>query len=291
LNFYLLDPKGDISDFKSLNVPHVKRFVSTDEEIVQTLRWVVKTEADRRRKIMHEAGGFIDYWDLKKKRPDIELPLLYVVIDEVVTLSDRMDKETKSEFQGLLSQLVSQLPALGIRIFMIPHVVKDQVLKKTITDLIPCRISVMGDANHIENVTGASTKAFVHKLVNQGDMAVRLNNNKIQFVHGIIIADSNEGTDDFFDFLTSMWLKICPESLDTSKKGVEDKKVSRVNQGPRVEISVPTKEKKPTRSNSESKKQTEITFVEEPEIEEDEENEELDYDDENVEFDIWGEDK
>ncbi len=293
LNFYLLDPKGDISDFKSLNVPHIKRFVSSDEEIVQTLRWVVKTEADRRRKLMHEAGGFIDYWDLKKKRPDIDLPLLYVVIDEVVTLSDRMDKETKAEFQALLSQLVSQLPALGIRIFMIPHVVKDQVLKKTITDLIPCRISVMGDAGHIENVTGASAKTFVHKLVNQGDMAVRLNNNKIQFVHGIIIADTNEGTDEFFDFLTSMWLKIAPESYEGSKKAKEEGKSKRINNVSSKEITQSSVDNKPKRSNSRSTKKEEIQIISD---DGDETDDEFEYDGDDLldidnELNLWGDDE
>jgi S-DNA-T family DNA segregation ATPase FtsK/SpoIIIE len=230
LHFYLLDPKDDISDFKSMSMPHIRKFVSSDEDILKELRWVVEVEASRRQKIMKEAGNFINYWDLKKSRPNIELPLLYVVIDEVVTLADRMDKETKKEFQGLLSQLVSQLPALGIRIFMIPHVVKNHILKKTITDLIPCRISVRGDADHIESSVGTKASDFVHKLTNQGDMAVKLNNGKAQFVHGAVIGESNEKMENFFDFLTQFWLKVNPDYIKGSKYEKENKTNSNFNQ-------------------------------------------------------------
>lgn len=216
LQFLLLDPKGDISDFTAIKTPHIRKFVSSDKEIVEELRYLVTTEADRRRKILKDAGGFIDFWDLKRVRPDIEFPILYVVIDEVVTLADRMDKDTKNEFQGLLAQFVSQLPALGLRMFMIPHVVKDQIIKKTVTDLIPCRISVCGDAQHIESSTGAKPKDFPQKLTHTGDMAVKLNNDDVIFVHGAVLSDTNEGVSELFDFLARFWGKIEPESVENS---------------------------------------------------------------------------
>lgn len=213
LHFYILDPKDQISDFKQISIPHIRKFVSTDESILSELRHVVRVEGPRRKKIIGDAG-FVNIWDYKKKNPDVDLPLLYVVIDEVITLAERMDSDTKDEFQSLLLELVSQLPALGIRIFMIPHVVKDQVLKKSITDLIPCRISVRGDAPHIEKSVGV--KNFKHKLTHQGDMAVRFNNDDPLFVHSVVLASSNEENSDLFDFMLKFWNKIEPESIKGS---------------------------------------------------------------------------
>jgi len=213
LNFYILDPKNEISDFKALTMPHVRKFVSSDADILKELRNIVKVEGPRRKKIIGDAG-FVNVWDFKKKNPDVEMPLLYIVIDEVVTLSERMDKEVKNEFQSLLFELISQLQGIGIRVLMIPHVVKDSILKKSMTDIIPCRISVRGDASHIESAVGA--KNFQHRLVHEGDMAVRINNDETVFVHSAVLTQTNAGNNELFSFLTKLWLKIEPNSYDGS---------------------------------------------------------------------------
>lgn len=220
LNFYILDPKDSISDFKNFQLPHIRKFVTTDNDILKELRHVVRIEGPRRKKIIGGANC-VNIWDFKKVNPDVDLPLLYVLIDEVITLAERMDKETKDEFNSLLLELVSQLPALGIRVIMIPHVVKDQVLKKSITDLIPCRISVRGDSQHIEKSVGV--KGFKHKLEHQGDMAVRFNNDEPMFVHSVVLTDSNEKNNELFDFLTKLWLKLEPDSYIGSIKEKNEK--------------------------------------------------------------------
>lgn len=213
LHIHILDPKAQISDYRAMKLPHIRKFVTSDATILEELRHIVRVEGPRRKEIIGGAG-FVNINDYKKKNPDAEMPLLYVVIDEVITLAERMDKDTKDEFQALLLELVSQLPALGIRIFMIPHVVKDQILKKSITDLIPCRISVRGNAEHIEKSVGV--KNFKHKLVHQGDMAVKFNNDEAMFIHSAILTTSNEGNQELFDFLTKFWRKLDPEGFEGS---------------------------------------------------------------------------
>lgn len=217
LNIYICDPKDGISDFKAFCLPHVKKFVSGDDNIVNTLRKVVKEEAPRRKKIIGDAG-YVNIWDYKERNPDVHLPVIYVLIDEVVTLAERMEKETKSEFQGLLVELISQLPALGIRAFLIPHVVKDSIIAKTATDLIPCRISVCGDAGHIEACTGTKPRDFVYKLSNKGDMAVRMPavSTSTLFVHGPALTSSNPENNDLFDYLRKVWSKLEPEEVANS---------------------------------------------------------------------------
>lgn len=225
LNFYICDPKEGISDFKSFCLPHVKKFVSGDNAIVETLRYVVRVEGPRRKKLIGDAG-FVNIWDYKERYPDIELPILYVVCDEVVTLAERMEKETKKEFMGYLVELISQLPAVGIRAFLVPHVIKNDIIPKTATDLVPCKISVCGDAEHIEKATGSKPKDFPYKLFNKGDMAVKLVNvPNTMYVHGPALTDSNTKNSELFDYLRRVWTKLQPNSVsDSVANGVQEEK-------------------------------------------------------------------
>lgn len=211
LHVYICDPKDEVSDFKDFRfLPHVKKFVAGDDNIVKTLKHLVKDEAPRRKKIIGDAG-FVNIWDFKERNPSVKLPVIYVVIDEVVTIASRMEKETYNEFRMLLRELISQLPALGIRAFLIPHVLNNDIIEKKTSDLVPCKISVCGDADHIERATGSKPRDFPYKLVNKGDMAVKLTGfNSTLYVHGPALTDSNPGNAVIFDYLRQVWAKLEP---------------------------------------------------------------------------------
>ena len=124
-----------------------------------------------------------------------------------------MEKETKKEFQGLLVELISQLPALGIRAFLIPHVVKNDIIAKTATDLVPCKISVFGDAEHIEQTTGAKPKDFPYKLAYTGDMAARITliSPTAFYLHGPVLTTSNPENIELFEYMRRVWGKLEPD--------------------------------------------------------------------------------
>lgn len=211
LQFYFCDPKAGISDFTTEITPHVRKFVTADDSIVALLKYLVHVEGPRRKEEMGKEG-FIDIKDYRKVHPNCNMPIIYVVIDEVVTLSDRMDVDTKKEFQGLLSELVSQLPAAGIRIFLVPHLVKDNIIKKNVTSMIPCRISVWGDAQHIEDSCGV--KNFKHVLRYPGDTCTKLAGDKeALFIHNNILANSNEDVKQLFNYLAELWARLEPDMI------------------------------------------------------------------------------
>lgn len=228
LNFYIFDPKAGTSDFKAFCLPHVKKFASRYKNeqgtivnpdsigILDTLEQIVRIEAPRRKKLLGDAG-VVNIWDFRKKYPDVDLPLLYIIIDEAVTLAEDMEKEEKSAYQSYVTQLITQFPNLGIRAFLIPHVVKDQIIKKTATDSVKCRISVKGSPDHIEASTGTKPRDFKYKLCNVGDMAVNMPDisPKTMFVHGVAITDDNEKNNQIFDYLRRMWIKLDPSCADT----------------------------------------------------------------------------
>lgn len=224
LQFYLMDPKFKTSDFFTLETTHVREFISDKDRILEVLRYLVNDEAKRREDIFFEAGGFKNMEDFCAANPNSNLPYIYVVIDEIMTITSSLKGDENAEFMEYLKQFVSRLPGYGIRLIMVPHVIKNSVIGKTITDLIPNRIVVKGDAESIEAVVKVKQKEFPYTLAHNGDMAGRLGDEKPTFIHSAVISSTNAGYDKFFDFLTNFWLKIEPESYKGSKLESDIKK-------------------------------------------------------------------
>lgn len=217
VNIYILDPKDAVSDYKRLYIPHIKQFEQTDAGVLKMLHRIIDVEAPRRRKLLGDAGC-VKIWDYKERYPDVKLPVIYLVIDEMATFASRMDKETKAEYRGMLRILITQLPSLGIRAIMIPHVLKDDLIEKTTSSLVMCRISVKGDAEDIQNVTGSTPKDFRHVLVHQGDMAVRIKeiNPDTMFIQAPVLTLSSTKNEELFDYMRRVWGKLLPESIKGS---------------------------------------------------------------------------
>lgn len=224
LNIYILDPKDGTSDFSGFVLPHVKGFATRYEnslgditnpngnDILETLRNIVHKEAPRRKKLLGDAGCK-NIWDYKKKYPDVHLPLLYLVIDEAVTLAEDFNAEDKKEYLSYVTQLITQFPNLGVRAILLPHVVKNEIIKKTATDSVKCRISVKGDANHIESSTGTKPKDFKYKLSNTGDLALKMDeiSPSTMFVKAGVLTSSNGENDELFEYLRRVWGKLEPD--------------------------------------------------------------------------------
>lgn len=234
LNIYICDPKAGTSDYKRFYLPHVKVFASRYNDsngnvinkeykgIMDTLRNLVNVEAPRRKKLIGD-GGCVNINDYKAKYPDVALPYIFVVIDEMVTLSS-MEKEECKEYMTYLDQIVTQFPNLGIRGMFIPHEVKNQIISKTAYDSIKARISVKGSPEHIESSTGTKPKDFPYKLCNTGDMAVNIDtiSASTQFIHGVALTSSNEDNINLFDYLRRIWSKLEPDEVKGSWAAVAD---------------------------------------------------------------------
>ena len=228
LNLYILDPKAGTSDYNKFTLPHVKMFASKYVDangtvvneglkgILDVLRYVADVEAPRRKKILGDAGC-VNINDFRSKYPDVDMPYIYIVIDEMVTLSS-MEKEQEKEYQTDLRNIVTQFPNLGIRGIFIPHEVKNQIIDKTAYDSIKSRISVKGSPEHIEASTGTKVRDFPYKLTNTGDMAVNIDrlSPATLFVHGVVLTKSNDENNKIFDFLRRFWGKLEPDELKNS---------------------------------------------------------------------------
>lgn len=234
LNIYICDPKAGTSDYKRFYLPHVKVFASRYNDsngnvinkefksIMDTLRQLVNVEAPRRKRLIGD-GGCVNINDYKEKYPDVPLPYIFVVIDEMVTLSS-MEKEECKEYMTYLDQIVTQFPNLGIRGMFIPHEVKNQIISKTAYDSIKARISVKGSPEHIESSTGTKPKDFPYKLCNTGDMAVNIDtiSASTQFIHGVALTSSNSDNINLFDYLRRVWGRLEPDEIAGSWAAVAE---------------------------------------------------------------------
>ena len=223
INFYILDPKAETSDFKAFKVPHVRKFACRYKDangetvngafagVLETLRTVVNVEAPRRKKLIGDADC-VNIKDFKDLHPDVELPYIFIIIDEMVTLAS-MEKEDCKEYMTYLDQIVTQFPNLGIRAMFIPHRVTNQIISKTAYANIKSRISVKGSPDHIEATTETKPKDFPYKLTNTGDMALSMDtvSAKTLYMHGVVLTESNAGNMKLFDYIRRIWAKLEPD--------------------------------------------------------------------------------
>lgn len=214
VTFEAFDVKGLTSDFHAMAeyLPHFKKFESDRARIIARLRYLTTVEANRRSKILKE-HDVIAIKDLKEKYPEVELPYLYIIIDEMLGLKEGFTKDEEKEFQGLLNMLVSQLPNLGFRVILVPHRIVNDIISKTTYTLVGCRACIKAPFNEIKNGIDVTQKEFPYSLPNLGDMALKvtnINSNKPVFCHGEAITKTNDGNKDVFKYVGAVWNMLEP---------------------------------------------------------------------------------
>lgn len=214
VNFEVFDVKGTSSDYYTMKdyLPHFKKFESSGRLILQRLRHLTTVEADRRKKILKE-HDVIAIADLKSKGIDVDIPYLYVLIDEIVGLVGTFTKEEHAEFKDLVNVLITQMPNLGIRLILIPHRVTNDIVPKTTYTNVGCIACVKSDVKEIINTLDITKKDFPYDLSNTGDMALKtgeINKGKTVFCHGVAVTTSNEGNVGIYRFVGSLWNMLEP---------------------------------------------------------------------------------
>ena len=225
LNFIMLDYKGKGgSEWNKFKIPHVKKIVLGQlEEIVKTLRHVVTVEAPRRMKLFKEYD-VTSLKELHRKNPEVELPYLYVVIDEVVNVVEglkALDKDLYDEYHSLLVPILSAFPYLGIRLMLIPHKMKSPWVMPIIQSNLDGKIIVGGDVDLIKDTLGVTKTGFDYNIDGRmGKMAVALSGvhfSKPTYVQSAILTKDSEDIKVLTSFVNRLWLKLEP---DTEKQGI-----------------------------------------------------------------------
>lgn len=225
LHLYIGDPKNQISEYAKYDLPHVRRKEYTVDSVIDMLRYLVNTEAPRRKNIMQQYG-YVNVLEFRRDHPEVTFPFLYVVLDEMMSLANAMGKEDAREYRELIERFVSEFPALGMRAIFIPHRVKNDVIPKSVSELISVRITAKSasDASAAENLGLNSASEFPYKLSNAGDVAVRIadiNDGAPTYLRAAVLAPDTKGMERLESYIGHYWDKLDPVNEEPEPQAPE----------------------------------------------------------------------
>lgn len=212
VQFLIIDPK-ESNLFKTLALmPHVCG-LHNDKNILNILRDLIENEGARRKKMLSD-NKCENIWDLREK--GIMLPVLYIVIDEVMTVIANLDSQSKTFFDQI-KVIVSQLPSQGIRLIMVPH--RSQgVVDKTIRTNIGFTAAVRAEPEVIKETL--DIRSWDKPLLNPGDTALKMQGfGQEMFVHGPAVTTSDSNNTDLIITIARMFYKMGVEIPDMGNIG------------------------------------------------------------------------
>ena len=210
VQFIIVDPKGSHL-FKTLALmPHVCG-LHDDSHILDILDDIINVEAPRRKELL-DAHEVDDIWGLRKK--GVMLPVLYLVIDEYMSVLGNLGKDRKEEFDTKIKILISQLPSLGIRLIFVPHRAMG-VVDKTNRTMIQFAAAVRANVDDVKDTL--SIQKWSRALTNQGDVAIKSSSMKnAMFVRGAALTTSDESNSTFIETAAKAFYKMGVDLPDMS---------------------------------------------------------------------------
>ena len=180
------DVKEGTSDWAPLQVPHVKRFEATPEGLLNILNYIIEVEAPRRSELIGNAGSIKAY---NKVNVDNKLPFIYIVFDELVALSSASEDAIRKDFHKALKRAITQFPNLGIRLILIPHTIRHDIIDKLASDNIDFKMAVKADNDTVKEVFKLKNiKDFQYSLEQIGEFAVKLpNSTEVRYAHAPVL--------------------------------------------------------------------------------------------------------
>lgn len=216
IQFVVVDPKKT-SLFKKFSLlPHVCG-LHDGENILDLFEEVMTSEAERRKRLFADAA-VDNIWEFRKSCPEVKLPVIMFVIDEIVTIFNDLKKDKKEkEFASYIQKIFTQLPYLGIGLMLIPHRTTG-ILDKMVRMNVSYKATVMSDAEAIKEEM--DTSKFTRPLVSPGDMAVKASAWKAaKYLKGTGVALEDKETRDLLEEMAKAWYKIGVEQPDMSYLG------------------------------------------------------------------------
>ncbi|MEM4385414.1 MAG: FtsK/SpoIIIE domain-containing protein, partial [Candidatus Anstonellales archaeon] len=209
VQFILVDPK-ESNLFKTLSLmPHVAG-LHNDSNILDVMRDLIENEAPRRKKLLAD-NRCDDIWALWEK--GIKIPVLYLVIDEVITVKNNLGNLDK-EFDSLMQTIITQFPSLGIRLIFVPHRAMG-VVNKTNRTMISFTAAVRSNTDDIKDTLGI--QKWTRALVNKGDVAVKSSNmNNAMYVRGAALSISDNHNTELIENIAKAFYKMGVDLPDMS---------------------------------------------------------------------------
>lgn len=208
--FIIVDPK-ESHLFKTMALmPHVCGLHS-DKDILKILDDIIEVEAPRRAKLLGD-NGCDDIWALRKK--GIKLPVLYLVIDEYITVINNLDKDQQKEFDSKIQTLISRLPSQGIRLLFVPHRATG-IVNRTNRTMMQFTAAVRADIDDVIDTLGI--QKWTRALTKPGDIALKSSSmTNAAFVKGAALTTNDEENAEFIENAAKVFYKMGVDIPDTS---------------------------------------------------------------------------
>ena len=235
VQFIFADPKGQQGDFANINFPHVIEKVKTEEETREVLRRIVREEVPKREALLGQYG-LTDIKDMHKMYPDVTMPYLYILVEEMMSLGDhlkQMDKEAYKEYRAILSDIVNKCRYLGIRLFGLSQRMTDNAIPKDIKVGIDLKLTAGADASEIEQVMEVKPKDFPYNIAGKvGKYAVmspEYRGGNASFMVGAVMGTSNPENAQTYRFVKALWEKIEPRKEEKSAQQLVDEELGKAS--------------------------------------------------------------
>lgn len=182
----IIDPK-ESNLFKTVSLmPHVCG-LHNDSNILQIMDDLINIEGPRRKKLLAD-NMCDDIWDLRERK-GVKLPVLYIVIDEVMSVIANLGKGPDAEFNRLLNIIITQLPSLGICLLFVPHRATG-VVDKTARVNMAFTAAVRADEEVVKETL--DIKKWDRMLTQKGDIALKMSDTSgSKFVKGAALTDTD----------------------------------------------------------------------------------------------------
>lgn len=214
IQLLIVDPK-ESNLFKTIALlPHVCG-IHNDKNILQIMDDLINIEGPRRKKLLAD-NMCDDIWDLRDRK-GIKLPVLYLVIDEVMTVIANLGKGPDAEFNRLMNIIITQLPSLGICLLFVPHRATG-VVDKTARVNMAFTAAVRADEEVVKETL--DIKKWDRALTQQGDIALKMTDLiGAKFVKGAALTDSDSKNVILITSIAKTFYKMGVDIPDMSTVG------------------------------------------------------------------------
>ena len=229
LHLHIGDPKDQISSYTAIkSLPHVKSFSNSNKTTLDMLNWFRYVEGPRRKKLIGEAGvqKYEDYNMLVGEGE--EIPTSLIVLDELSSFAASMTPDDKRDLFNLMNIVITQFPALGIKVAFIPHRIVNETIPKQVYQNVSYTSVVRQDFNEFKDGLEVTRRDFPYNLVNLGDMAVRnpdINRNKTTYLRSVVVGKSDDDIRLVSEGVAKIWNRLEP-SEEPNFKPIEYGSVS-----------------------------------------------------------------
>lgn len=209
VQFVIVDPK-ESNLFNTLSLmPHVCG-LHNDRDILDIMTDIIENEGARRKKILAD-NKCDDIWALWKK--GIKLPILYLMIDEVITVKNNLGVLDK-KFDELMKTIISQLPSQGIRLIFVPHRATG-VVDKTNRTMMSFSAAIRANTEDVKDTL--DIKKWDRPLTNPGDVALKTSDRQnAVYVRGTAPTTDDEDNAELIENMAKAFYKMGVDLPDMS---------------------------------------------------------------------------